>query len=193
MESLKQNILDFVDRMVKEEGRPPSLAKIQKELGLSARKIYEAFPGGLTEICESLGVSVPEDRFKVVSKALKAKKEAKIGLNNLKAEIFRMLEDGEQPQKIVINLKADPKIVEECYNQWIKFKEKTINKTANQKIEEIERKIQKILEDLEGIKTWIILNHEDLLCPQCQEEIITYTPKENKLACKKCGFTIFTL
>lgn len=113
-----------------EKGVPlPSLREIKREFGISNRKFYELFPNGLREVYE--GAGVPENRIRerlaTVEEALKSKRTSVLRENELKARIFEELESGKSLAKIVIDLKADPKVVKEAFEDWRALKEVDVN------------------------------------------------------------------
>jgi len=75
---IKEATVEFVVNYYDEKGVTPSIRKICDGVpGLSNRKFYEEFEGGITEICKLADVPEPRDRMKFTSKASKEKQRPK--------------------------------------------------------------------------------------------------------------------
>jgi hypothetical protein len=61
--------------------------------GLGGVRFYSVFPGGIRQLCREAGVPVPANRLKAVSKALRARAEAKARSNLNRLERIERLLD----------------------------------------------------------------------------------------------------
>jgi len=70
----KEAVLSFIREHHVQHEKPPSLDLMCKKVeGLSRRKFYELFKGGVAEACRIAGVPEPEDRIKATAKAREEK------------------------------------------------------------------------------------------------------------------------
>jgi hypothetical protein len=76
MIEVKRKITEFVSEKYRKKGVVPSVRQILQHLDLNRTLFYEAFPGGLREVCEEAGVRLPSERLKLVKQALKAKERS---------------------------------------------------------------------------------------------------------------------
>jgi hypothetical protein len=128
-----------------------------RELGVSTRKVYEIFPGGLREIYERAGVPVEKaaERLAATRRALEARlgrAEAKpLSEGEVAAEVFRLLEEGKTIPQVVIALKQPPHVVISLYSEWLKVKRVDVNKPITIKqLEELERRLERRLSEIEA-------------------------------------------
>jgi len=81
MENLRGPILTFIEAYYETNGKVPSITLIcDKKKGLknlNRTKFYQAFPGGISEVCEELGIEKPTDRIKATERARTVKGEPK--------------------------------------------------------------------------------------------------------------------
>ena len=57
---LRKAVLNFVKNHHESDGKAPSIRAICREVaGVSVRKFYNLFPGGISEVCMKAGVPVP--------------------------------------------------------------------------------------------------------------------------------------
>lgn len=74
MSEVKKSILGFVRSYNEVNGKPPSLKVISQGVeGVSKRRFYALFPGGMGEACRLAGIPVPKDRIKATKKARKSR------------------------------------------------------------------------------------------------------------------------
>lgn len=80
MDESKRATLDFIKSHYDDKGEPPSVTLLCKEIeGLSRRKFYEFFKGGVGEACKLAGVPAPKARIASTNKALKERRKASEG------------------------------------------------------------------------------------------------------------------
>jgi predicted RNA-binding Zn-ribbon protein involved in translation (DUF1610 family) len=66
-------ISGFVAKYYRKNHTIPSVATIVKALGINRTAFYRVFPGGIAEVCNLIGVPVPEERLKRTKSARAAK------------------------------------------------------------------------------------------------------------------------
>lgn len=75
MDEIKETILNFMREYYVKHGKPPSVELMSREVeGLSRRKFYKIFRGGIAEACNLAGIPQPRERIKATAKARKEKK-----------------------------------------------------------------------------------------------------------------------
>lgn len=151
--SEEEQVLEFVGRYHGEKGVPPSLADIHRHLGISMRRLYDKFPGGIAEICQLANVPVPEKRLGMVEKAVKARTEKEevveveeLPNGQIAARTFELFEEGVPLPQVVIELKIRPEMAGELHEKWIELKAIDINQPA------VLRDLGKLEEKMEGLE-----------------------------------------
>jgi hypothetical protein len=148
---LRQRILGFV-REAYAKGETPSLGRVRRELGVSRRRLYQLFPGGLEQVYAEASIPVEEakKRLSLTQKALEARETPGTRGNEFTAAVFERLERGEDPAKIVIELRADPDEVKRAYDKWVELK--GVDPSAlRKKLKDLEER----LERLEDFMEWV--------------------------------------
>ena len=83
---VKEATLEFLAKYYKENGVAPSIRKICDGVpGISNRKFYENFQGGIIEACKLANIPEPKERMKYTSKAIEEKKKKQIKAKDLDA------------------------------------------------------------------------------------------------------------
>lgn len=86
MGDIKEAALRFIREYYAKHGKPSSVELMCREVeGLSRRKFYKIFRGGMAEACKQAGIPVPEERIKATAKARKVK--AQMEFEKLEEEV----------------------------------------------------------------------------------------------------------
>jgi hypothetical protein len=75
MMSVKNDIVKFAREYYSKHGELPSVRTLSRKF--RGIRLYSVFPEGIRQLCKEAGVPVPTSRLKAVSKALKARVEAR--------------------------------------------------------------------------------------------------------------------
>lgn len=129
MTELRSKVVEYIRAVWGDKGKPPSLGEIRRGLGLSNRKFYGLFPGGLEEAYRLAAIpeNVIAEMLRTTENALKARQSKALKENELTAKVFEMLEKGRSLANIVIELKADPDVVKRLYEKWVELKRIDVN------------------------------------------------------------------
>lgn len=77
-DSLRGDILQFIESFYEESGEAPSVSEICRRIdGVYREKFYQLFKGRISEACRAAGVPVPDDRVKSTEKATEEKEKPK--------------------------------------------------------------------------------------------------------------------
>ncbi len=73
---LRKVVLNFVKNHHESGGKAPSIRAICREVdGISVRKFYKLFPGGISEVCKKAGIPVPKQRITATRKAVRGQEK----------------------------------------------------------------------------------------------------------------------
>lgn len=98
---LRKAVLNFVKNHHESSGKAPSIRAICSEVdGVSVRKFYKLFPGGIGEVCKKAGVPVPEQRIRATRKAVRGQEMKAKGVEDRSVPGFRIMLADSQSARI---------------------------------------------------------------------------------------------
>ncbi|MEM3713302.1 MAG: TusE/DsrC/DsvC family sulfur relay protein [Thermoproteota archaeon] len=80
MDSMKHEVVQFVEEFYERNRRAPTFREILKHFksrGLSSSAFYQLFPNGLGELCKLAGIPIPEERMQKTARAKAALREGR--------------------------------------------------------------------------------------------------------------------
>jgi len=132
--AMKDEILEYTQRVYKTEGVPPPIRRITAQFKISNDALYLLFPGGIGEICTLAGVPSREDHIgkngtsgsrtesipvKSTSVPLEVPRKSE---GEIASEVFSLRRQGSNLSDLVIQLRISPdlaKIYSDKYDEFV--------------------------------------------------------------------------
>jgi len=98
---LRKVVLYFVKNQYELGGKAPSIRAICREVdGVSVRKFYKLFSGGLDEACMKAGIPTPSERIKATRKAVRGQKKKAMAVKDRSEPSSRIMLADSQSARI---------------------------------------------------------------------------------------------
>lgn len=94
-------VLNFIKNHHESDGKAPSIRAICREVdGVSVRKFYKLFPGGISEVCTKAGVPVPKQRIRATRKAVRGQEKKAMAIEDRSEPSSRIILTDSQSARI---------------------------------------------------------------------------------------------